>query len=78
MVLGAILIAGGLALMVLGIILLGGWLGGKSHWFDPGVYDRSGASKVDRMSLYVTFIAMVLAPLLLGALLIAYGLRTLR
>ena len=75
---GSILIACGGALMLLGVIMLGGWVSGKSSWFDAGVYDRQGSTKNDRMSLYVTFVAMVLAPLLSGALIIAYGLYTLR
>jgi len=75
---GSILIACGGALMLLGVIMLGGWVSGKSNWFDAGVYDRQGSTKNDRMSLYVTFVAMVLAPLLSGALIIAYGLYTLR
>ena len=70
-------IAIGAVLMTGGVILLRGWITGKSAWFDPSVYDRPGNTKNDRMLLYVTFMAMVLAPLLTGAILIVYGLRQL-
>jgi len=74
---GILLIASGAALMLLGVITLGGWVGGKSSWFDASVFDRPGTTKNDRLALYVTFMAMVLAPLLSGALMIAYGLYSL-
>ena len=73
--LGAALIFIGTVLMFLGILLLAGWVSGKSAWFDPGVYDRQGSSKNDRQFLDLYFIAIVLAPLLVGALLIVFGLR---
>jgi len=75
--LGGVLITIGIVLMTGGVILLRGWLTGKSAWFGPGVYDRPGNTKNDRMLLYVTFTTVVLTPLLTGAILIAYGLRKL-
>lgn len=73
--LGAVLILIGAALMVFGAIMLIGWVGGKSRWFDAGVYDRAGTSKTDRQFLDLYFIAIVIAPLLFGAILIVFGLR---
>jgi hypothetical protein len=76
--LGGALIGIGAVLMLAGIATLRGWISGKSDWFDASVYDRTGATKSDRMLLYVTFVAMVLTPLLAGAILIGYGLHRLR
>ena len=73
--LGLILIVVGAGLMVLGIISLAGWISGKSRWLEGGVYDRRGASKVDRQFLDLYFVAVVIAPLLVGAILIVFGLR---
>jgi hypothetical protein len=75
---GAVLIACGVASMLLGVLMLIGWVGGKSGWFDSAVYDRRGGSKTDRMFLYLYFLALVIAPLALGALLIVLGLQELR
>jgi hypothetical protein len=71
--LGVGLIVLGAACMIGGTIMLAGWLGGKSSWFGAGVYDRAGESKSDRQALYLYFIALVIAPLLGGALIIAFG-----
>jgi len=73
-----ILIAAGAALMLLGIAAIGAWIGGKGQWFDGGGYDRRGTSKTDRQLLDVCFIALVIAPLLIGAVLIVFGLRTMQ
>jgi hypothetical protein len=75
--LGAILIAVGGALMLGGGVMLTAWTSGKSRWFDAGVFDRSGASKTDRQFIDLYFMALVLAPLLGGALMIVVGLRKL-
>jgi hypothetical protein len=75
--LGAVLIVVGAVLMVVGAVMLCGWIGGRSSWFNVGVYDRVGQSKTDRQFLHLYFIALVLAPLLCGAILIAFGLRRL-
>jgi len=75
---GALLILAGVACMAAGAVLLGGWIAGKSRWFGVGVYDRAGESKADRQVLYLYFIVLVLAPLLGGALLIAFGIQQLQ
>jgi hypothetical protein len=75
---GAGFIAVGAVLMILGVLMLTGWVAGKSRWFDPAVYDRRGGSKTDRMFLYLYFLAIVISPMALGALLIILGLQELR
>ena len=75
---GGAWIAVGSVLMVLGTVSMWGWLAGKGAWFGTEAYDNPGATKSDRMLLYVTFLAMVLSPLLCGAILIMYGLYRLR
>jgi hypothetical protein len=71
---GVVLIAAGGLSMAAGAVLLLGWVGGKSTWFNSAVYDRPGASKNDRQFLDLYFVALVAAPLLAGALMIAFGL----
>ena len=61
--------------MILGVLMLGAWLGGKSRWFGGGVLDRAGDSKNDRQFLDLYFVALVLAPLLFGGILIVFALR---
>ncbi len=72
--LGVVLISVGGLLMAGGAVLLMGWVGGKNAWFDPAVFDRPGASKNDRQFLDLYFSALVIAPLLAGGLMIAFGL----
>lgn len=72
--LGVVLIAAGGLSMACGIVLLMGWVGGRSSWFDSSVFDRPGASKNDRQYLDLYFSALVIAPLLAGGLMIAFGL----
>jgi hypothetical protein len=72
---GLVFIVIGAILMVGGTVMLIGWVSGKSNWFDAGVYDRQGSSKTDRQFLNLYFLALVIAPLLVGATLIVYGLR---
>jgi hypothetical protein len=71
---GPFLIAAGAVLMLAGVFLLSAWLSGKPAWFDTGAFDRRGATKTDRQFINVYFVALVLAPLLVGAILIVYGL----
>ncbi|MGA2266579.1 MAG: hypothetical protein ABSH10_09165 [Phycisphaerae bacterium] len=73
--LGIILIVAGVILMILGGILLLAWTGDPSRWFDAAVHDNRGTTKTDRQFLDLYFLAMVIAPLLVGGLLIALGLR---
>ncbi|MFP3938302.1 MAG: hypothetical protein ACLFVW_08160 [Phycisphaerae bacterium] len=78
MLLGMVLIAAGALSMAGGVLLLLGWVSGKSTWFDSAVFDRPGASKNDRQYLDLYFSALVLAPLLGGGLMIAFGLVLMR
>lgn len=73
-----VILISGVALMLFGTVMVGGWLSGKAAWFGIGVYDRVAGTKSDRWLLYVTFVALVLAPLLSGAFMILYGLRCFR
>ena len=73
--LAVILVIIGAALMLFGLFMLWGWLNGRSRWFDSGVFDREGASKIDRQFLDLYYIALVLAPLMCGAIIMAFGLR---
>lgn len=72
--LGAILIVVGATLATLGAVMLVGWTAGKSTWFDAGVYDRRGSTVNDRQFVNLYFMAVVLAPLLIGGILIIFGL----
>lgn len=75
--LGAALIILGAVLMAAGVAMLVGWVGGRSARLGRGVLDRAGDSKTDRQLLGLYFVTLVLAPLLGGAVLIAVGLRQL-
>ncbi|HUT61424.1 MAG TPA: hypothetical protein VNA25_26555 [Phycisphaerae bacterium] len=75
--LGGILIAAGAMLVTLGAVMLVGWTAGKSTWFDSDVFDRRGSTVNDRQFVNLYFIAIVLAPLLIGGILIIFGLREL-
>lgn len=74
--LGMIFTIVGAVLMVIGLIVLVGWVSGRSR-LARAVLDRAGDSKTDRQFLGLYFIVLVLVPLLGGALLIAIGLRRL-
>jgi hypothetical protein len=74
MLLGLILIVIGAALAGFGAFMAVGWVGGRSTWFDAGVFDRQGSSKNDRQFLDLYFIALVIGPLLGGGILIVMGL----
>ena len=71
----AVLIVAGAASMLAGSVMLVGWVSGKSGWFNAGVFDRAGNTKNDRQFMDLYFVAMVIAPLLGGAVLIVFGLR---
>jgi len=64
----------GALLMLFGVCTLLSWAGGKSRWFDPSVFDR-GDSKSDRQLLDLYYVALVLAPLLSGAVMLVLGLK---
>ncbi len=74
---GGVLIGIGTLLLLLGVVLLTGWTGGRSRWFGADVYDRPGDNRTDRIFLDLYFVVKVLAPLLGGATMIVYGLRLL-
>ena len=71
---GSILVLVGAILMLGGGIMLAGWGSGKSRWSNASVSDRQGSSKTDRMFMYLYFVAMVIAPLLGGGIVIVAGL----
>ena len=73
--LGGVLILIGAALMVFGATMLAGWISGKGAWFDADVYTRPGRGQKDWLLLDLHFMAKVLAPLMVGAVLILVGLR---
>ena len=74
MPIGLVLIASGAGVMLFGVVMVVGWISGRSAWFGPGVFDRVDNPMSDRWLLYVTFVAVIPGPLLAGALLIVYGL----
>ena len=72
--LGPISIAAGAVLMILGVFSSTSWVSGKSRWLDSDDFDRRGTTLNDRQYLRLYFVALVIAPLLVGAILIVYGL----
>ena len=76
--LGAVLVMVlGVVLMTAGLVMLCGWVSGRGGRFARAVLDRAGDSKNDRQFLSLYFVAFVVAPLLSGAILIAFGLQRL-
>jgi hypothetical protein len=71
----AVLIACGAASMALGAVLLAGWVSGGGGRFMRDALQSRGDSRSQRLYLEMVFLAAVLAPLLAGAALIAWGLR---
>ncbi|MBI5722905.1 MAG: hypothetical protein HZA50_03025 [Planctomycetes bacterium] len=78
------LIIAGCVLAPFGAVMMAGWMGGKSRWFRFGQYDLDCPDAenfrcTDSRSamMYLTFIAVVIAPLLGGGILIVLGLREL-
>ena len=63
------------ALMVFAAMILGGWISGKINWFETTSSGKQGSSKTDRQLLDLYFLAIIITPLLCGAVLIIYGLR---
>jgi hypothetical protein len=65
-------------LMAAGVLLLYAWLNNKSRWFDSESFDQQNSVRMGFLfwSFYLLyFLALVIAPLLGGALMIVYGLR---
>jgi len=75
-VLGPILLISGIILMTFGLVGLGGWVSGRGERIGrPG--GLGDGSKNERQLLSIYFVALVLTPLLAGAMLIAFGLGAL-
>ncbi len=70
-----ILVISGSGLMLFGLCMLYAWADGSGRWIDAGVFSRRGTSKNERQFLDVYYIAIVLAPLLCGAVMIVFALR---
>jgi hypothetical protein len=68
----ALLVAGG-TLMLTGVLMLWEWLGGESKLFDAD----SSWVQADWLLLDIRFIALVIAPMLFGAILIVFGMARL-
>jgi cell division septation protein DedD len=75
--LGAILLIAGVILMAVGLIFLGGWVSGRGERAGRPDAALSDGSKAERQLMDLYFIAAVVAPLLAGAMLIAFGLQQL-
>ncbi len=72
--LGPILIAAGIVLMILGVISSTYWVSDKASWLNADSADRPGGTLNERQYIRLCFVALVIAPLLVGAILIVYGL----
>ena len=73
MILGIILLVVGIALMLLGVMMLWEWLSGVSRFFESSGRDKSMAQS-DWVLMDLHFLALVIAPLLGGAIMIVFGL----
>ena len=76
---GALLIAGGAVLMVLGVAMLLHWMSGKANWFDQRFLHDDGKDTpqrrfIDVLFVALYFLALVIVPILAGATLIVCGL----
>jgi len=75
--LGAVLLIVGMILMAVGLVFLGGWVSGRGERAGRPGAALSDNSKTERQLMDLYFIAAVVAPLLAGAMLIAFGLQQL-
>ena len=73
--LGYAFIIVGAAGMLLGALMLCQWIGSAQRWTKLPVYESTGDTKNQRQYIDLYFIATVVAPLLIGATLILFGLR---
>lgn len=74
--LGPILLITGVVMMATGLASLGSWVsGGRSCSGAPRAPAR--VHRIESMLMWLHFIALVLTPLLVGAILIAVGLQKL-
>ena len=72
---GIALVIAGIILMTVGLVFLGGWVSGRGERAGRPGAALSDGSKTDRQIMDLYFIALVVAPLLAGAMLIAFGLQ---
>lgn len=77
MIIGVILLVIGAALMLLGVYMLWEWLGGSGKLFDAAGRNQS-ASQPEFILMGLCFLSLVVASLLGGAILIVFGLATIR
>jgi len=75
--LGPILVFAGVVLMTVGLVFLGGWVSGRGERAGKPNANFADGSKTDRQLINLYFAALVIAPLLGGAALIAFGLEKL-
>jgi hypothetical protein len=73
--LGIALVIAGIILMAVGLIFLGSWVSGRGERAGRPGAALSDGTKTDRQIMDLYFIALVVAPLLAGAMLIAFGLQ---
>jgi len=72
--LGIALVIVGIVLMAVGLVFLGGWVNGRGERAGRPGSALSDGTRTERQLMDLCFIAAVLAPLLAGAMLIAFGL----
>ncbi len=75
--LGPILVFAGTVLMTVGLVFLGGWVNGRGERAGKPHTTFTDGSKTDRQLMDLYFATLVVAPLLGGAVLIAFGLEKL-
>jgi hypothetical protein len=75
--LGPILLFAGTVLMTVGLVFLGGWVSGRDEGTRKPNAARAGRFRADRQWMGLYFLALVVAPLLGGGALIAFGLEKL-
>jgi hypothetical protein len=72
---GLVCIILGAVSMLVGTVMLTGWVSGRTRWIDARILQRSPETSNDWVLLGLYFIGTAVAPLLGGALLIVLGLR---
>jgi hypothetical protein len=83
--LGAVLLIAGVILMAVGLVFLGGWVNGRNERAnrtgedETDEADNNASSNIPRqlmdlVFMDLSFFGLVIAPLLAGAMLIAFGL----
>lgn len=78
MILDVSIVVGGGALMILGMLMLLRWLGEEGEGSGKFGFGSRSASQGDWVLMDLQFLALVIAPLLGGAILIVFGLARLR